>query len=194
MTAGVNDPSGVDADDFPCFSATSSTRIRIAGCTGTDGDFDGVPYQHIWPGSLKDRSQDVRFKPRSVLFTSPLFTPTARGEHELENYSRVAFETDLPAIETGCDVNTGIGCVNPPNGANFYPIYSTHGGDDGCVWQLGGPFIPGTKNNFGGTSTAEYGSLLQTVRPGVGGPVFHFDDFRQVLSQNPCRAELDREE
>jgi hypothetical protein len=123
MIAGVNDPGGVDSDDVFCFSAASSTRIGISGCLGADEDFDGVPYQHTWPGSLQDRSQDVRFNPRSVLFTSPLFTPTARGEHELENYSRVAFETDLPLIEdpavspnNNCNGSTGAGCVNPPRG------------------------------------------------------------------------------
>jgi hypothetical protein len=211
MIAGVNDPGGVDSDAVFCFSAASSTRIGISGCLGADEDFDGVPYQHTWPGSLQDRSQDVRFNPRSVLFTSPLFTPTARGEHELENYSRVAFETDLPLIEdpavspnNNCNGSTGAGCVNPPIGANFYPIYSTRGGenrdgetrddDRNCVWQLGGPFIRGTKNTFGGTSTAEYGALLPLVYPGVGGSFSRFNDFRQVLSQNPCEAKLHRDE
>jgi hypothetical protein len=194
MIAGINDPNGVDADDVGCFSATSSTRIAIAGCTGTDDDFDGVPYQHTWPGSIRDRNQDVRFNPRSVLFTSPLFTPVSAGG-TLSNYSRVAFETDLPRIEdpgvssnNNCNRSTGAGCVNPPNGANFYPIYSTHGGDLSCVWQLGGPYVPGTKNTFGGTSTAEYGSLLQLVYPSPSGPSFRYNDFRQVLSYNPCEA------
>ena len=190
--AGANDPNGLDADDVGCFPPTSSTRIGIAGCLGADSDFDGVPYQHTWPGSLQDRSQDVRFNPRSVLFTSPLFAPVGGGG-KLSNYSRVAFETDLPAIEGSCNVITGAGCVNPPNGA-FYPIYSTHGGDSGCVWQLGGPFIPGTKNTFGGTSTAEYGSLLQLFFASAGGAEFFYQDFRQVLSNNPCEAKLHREE
>ena len=206
VIAGVNDPN-VDADDVGCFPATSSTRIGIAGCLGTDGDFDGVPYQHTWPGSLQDRRHDVRFNPRSVLFTSPLFRPD-RGGGKLRNYSRVAFETDLPRIEipsdspnNNCDRSTGNGCVNPPNGANFYPIYSTRRGenddgeardDDGsCVWQLGGPFLPGTKNTFGGTSTAEYGSLLPLVYPGTGGSFSRFNDFRQVLSNNPCEAHFE---
>lgn len=201
VMAGVNDPNGVDSDDFPCFSAASSTRIGIAGCVGADIDFDGVPYQFTWPGYLQDRSRDARFNPRPVLFTSPLFRPDGRAEEQLRNYSRVAFETDLPNIEdpsfspnNNCNLSTGSGCVNPPNGANFYPIYSTSDGDrdrdddDSCVWQLGGPFIPGTKNTFGGTSTAEYGSLLQLVYPVVGGPISLFNDFRQVLSNNPCKS------
>jgi hypothetical protein len=192
----------VDADDDNCFLALVRGVSRLLGCTDADRDFDGVPYQHTWPGSVQDRSQDVGFHPRSVLFTSPLFRPDGRDE-ELRNYNRVAFETNLPNIEASCNVSTGAGCVNPPTGANFYPIYSTRGGenrdgetrddDSNCVWQLGGPFIPGTKNTFGGTSTAEYGSLLQLVFPGVGGAEFFYQDFRQVLANNPCRAELDLE-
>ena len=50
--------------------------------------------------------------------------------------------------------------MNPPNGATFYPIFSTRGGSGECLWQVGGANIPGTKNTFGGTSTAEYGPLL----------------------------------
>ncbi|MGH6811237.1 MAG: hypothetical protein ACREDM_02480 [Methylocella sp.] len=205
VMAGVNDPTGVDPDDVPCFSAASSTRSGIAGCTGADIDFDGVPYQHTWPGSIRDRSQDMRFNPRPVLFTSPLLSPDGRAEEhedELRNYSRVAFETNLPRIEVqnfssndNCNVNTGAGCVNPPIGANFYPIYSTRGGkgdrDDGdrsCVWQLGGPFIPGTKNTFSGTSTAEYGSLLPLVFPNGGVAITVFNYFWQVLTNNPCEA------
>ncbi|MGH6795970.1 MAG: hypothetical protein ACREDH_12450, partial [Methylocella sp.] len=203
VMAGVNDPDGVDFDEFFCFSAAQSTRIGIAGCYGTDIDFDGVPYQHTWPGSLQDRGQDGRFNPRPVLFTSPLFRPDSGAEEQLRNYSRVGFETDLPNIEdptfspnNNCNISTGSGCVNPPNGANFYPIYSTRGGDgdrdrddDGsCAWQLGGPYIPGTKNKFGGTSTAEYGALLQLTYADVGGTISQYQDFRQILPNNPCKA------
>jgi hypothetical protein len=81
--------------------------------------------------------------------------------------------------------------VNQPVGANFYPIYSTHGGHGGCAWQLGGPFIPGTKNTFGGTSTAEYGPLLlldYLAFGGHGATVSVFNDFRQVLTNNPREA------
>jgi hypothetical protein len=78
--AGVNDPSGIDGGDTLCFPATNSTRIGISGCTDTDDDFDGVSYQLAWPGSLQNRSQDVRFNPRSVQFTSPLFMPAGGGK------------------------------------------------------------------------------------------------------------------
>lgn len=59
---------------------------------------------------------------------------------ELWNFSRVAFEADIPAIEESsvCDVLTGKGCTNPPPGAVFYPIYSTTSVSGQCWWQLGG--------------------------------------------------------
>lgn len=52
-----------------------------------------------------------------------------------------------------------------------------------------GTFIPGTTNTFGGTSTSEYGSLLKLLYadfPGVPGTAPFFEDFRNVLSTNPC--------
>ena len=66
-----------------------------------------------------------------------------------------------------CDRTTGANCVNPPNGAQFYPS-SRRGCNGTCTWQEGGPFIPGTTNNFGGSSTAEFGPLLKTVYPWRG--------------------------
>ena len=53
---------------------------------------------------------------------------------------------------------------------------------------MGGPFIPGTTNTFGGTSAAEYGSLLHLTYPTHTGPVSLILNFRRVLSTNPCPA------
>src|SRR5262249_53270305 len=101
-----------------------STRVAITGCAGTDADFDGVPYQPFWPDG------NTTLHPTSLLFTSPLINGS-------QSYSRVAFEADIPRIEfdtiplcqrhvsNPADPNPGQGCVNPPTGANFYPIYST---------------------------------------------------------------------
>ncbi len=84
------------------------------------------------------------------------------------NFSRVAFETDLPRIEVfgppnDCNRSTGVGCVNPPNGATFYPIFTTRGPHNECLWQEGGANIPGTTRTFGGNSHTEYGALLKLV-------------------------------
>ena len=57
----------------------------------------------------------------------------------------------------------------------------------GCFWQLGGAHITGTTNTFGGSSAAEFGPLLFLDYPGPGfTPIHRTNDFRQVLSNNPC--------
>jgi hypothetical protein len=190
-TGPCADP-GSDADDDYCFSAAFSLLVPIGGCAATDNNFDGTPYQTVWPGTNPNHGQDRRFHPTSVLFTSPVFNGS-------RNYNRVAFEADLPRIEAAdfggiCNRSTGENCVNPPPGANFYPIYTTgsadgdqHGDHGSCVWQLGGTHIPGTTNTFGGNSTAEYGPLLLSNYPNVGfHPRFRYNNFRRVLSSNPC--------
>jgi len=181
--ASSSDHTGADGDDAGCFPASASTRIQISGCLGTDVDFDGVPYQKVWPGTLTNPGQDQRLNASPILFTSPLFNGT-------ENYARVAFEADLPRIEfatsPACNRSTGANCVNPPVGANFYPFFTTRMMNGTCTWQEGGANIPGTKNTFGGSSTAEFGPLLQLTYPTVGTTVNRYNNFRQVLSSNPC--------
>ena len=174
----------------------------IGGCLDTDNDFDGTSYKNVWPGTNRNQGQDRKYHPTAIEFTSPVFNGS-------RNYNRVAFEADLPRIEANdfggiCDRNTGENCVNPPAGANFYPIFTTGSGNGGhgvpgdhgqpgnhgsCVWQLGGRYIHGTTNTFGGNSTAEYGPLLQSAYPGAGFmPRFRYNNFRQILSSNPCRS------
>jgi hypothetical protein len=180
-----------DDDDTGCFSAAFSLLVPVGGCIATDNDFDGSSYQRVWPGTDPNRGQDKKYHPTSVLFTSPKFNAS-------QNYSRIAFETDLPRIEAAdfggnCNRFTGENCVNPPPGANFYPIYSTgvsHPGRVGhCVWQLGGPYMKGTTNTFGGNSTAEFGPLLFTDYPNPNPAIRHrTNNFRNVLSYNPCPA------
>jgi hypothetical protein len=186
--AGTNDASGLDGDDVGCFGPADSLRIQIGGCFGSDEDFDGASYLKDWPGSTTP-AVDARFHPTAVHFAGPFF-------NGVEKYSRNGFEADLPRIEaadsidprfTPCNRLTGANCVNPPPGAQFYPIYSTRGGPLGCEWQEGGANIPGTRNTFGGTSTAEFGPLLQLTYPSTGfKPVQRFNDFRQILARNPC--------
>jgi len=176
-----------DSDDAGCFPASVSLRVQISGCIATDTDFDGPAYQRTWPGSTNP-TEDRQLHPTAIEFSSPVFN----GFHR---YARMGFETDLPRIEAAdsidarfppCDRTTGANCVNPPPGAQFYPLFTTRGFGPGCRWQLGGPNIPGTTNTFGGTSTAEFGPLLRSVYPGVGGPTYRINNFRRVLPYNPC--------
>ena len=185
--------SGLDEDDGNsfCVPGTDSSLVKINGCFSDDLDWDGQSYQKDWPGTNPSPGQDKKLHPTPIMFTSPL------TDHGTKNYSTIAFEADLPAIESAqdnpplCDRSTGANCVNPPAGAAFYPIYSTTNANGTCQWQEGGPFIPGTINDFGGTSTKEYGPLLQTVFPTVdanGNPttITRYENFNSGDMANPC--------
>jgi len=185
---GAQDPS-LDADDVGCVPGTDSSLVHINGCFGDDEDFDGQSYRLDWPGTNPNVFLDRLLHPTPVLFTSP----TTHGH----NYSTVAFETDLPRIEASdsqlnppfCDRNTGANCVNPPNGAQFYPFYSTTVRNGTCTWQEGGKYLPFTTNNFGGSSTAEYGPLLKTVYPEPGFTTAElYNNFNSGDMANPCRV------
>ncbi len=184
----LGDNNKKDADDSACFNADESLLIQVGGCIATDNDFDGVSYQKTWPGTLSPPALDAAVNPSSILFTSPTF---GGGQ----NFQRVGFEADLPRIEAAdfggiCDRSTGANCVNPPPGSNFYPFFSTRAdATHGCLWQLGGASIPGTTNTFGGNSAAEFGPLLFLDYPGPGNvPIHRTNDFRQVLTNNPCES------
>ena len=200
-STAADDPPGID--DNVCYDAALLTAlglIPIGGCLDADIDFDGVPYRkNTWPGTFANPFFDSLVHAQPVIFSSPLYLNSS-GKKE-KNYSRVAFETDMPRIETNtnppcqrhlsnpADPNPGQGCVNPPVGADFYPIYSTRGGEDGCRWQVGGPYLPFTIENFGGTSAAEYGPLVAFVYPASNGqPQYIFETFHQTLRKNPCSA------
>lgn len=183
-TAGVTEGGTTipDSDDAGCFADSQSLLVKVSGCIGTDVDFDGPEYNAAaWPASPNT--------PDPITFTSPRFNGNQR-------FSQVAFEADLPRIEdpsassnNNCNRSTGAGCVNPPNGASFYPIFTTTStsGLGKCAWQEGGANIPGTTNTFGGTSTAEYGPLLR-LNYASSPTTFssRFNDFRQILGNNPC--------
>lgn len=193
-----------DGDDNFCFPASLSVRVKINGCTDTNTGFDGLGYQPVWPDG------NTKLHPTPFLFTSPL-----TGEDYDVNYSRVAFEADLPRIEAAdfggpCDRITGIGCTLFPkddqgNVRAFYPFFSTVGGGgaeargvagnsqngdngQGCMWGFGNT-LPGTISDFG--KTAQWGTLLKEtyLRFGFHGQTREvYNNFRQILA-NPCLAQ-----
>ena len=190
---GNQDPNGIDPDDGNgfCVPKSDSSLVKIDGCFSSDGDWDGQSYQNDWPGTDPNVSRDRAQHPTPVLFTSPKTSNGTTG------YSTIAFETDLPRIEAPdsqdnppfCDRTTGANCVNPPNGAQFYPFFSTTNANGSCAWQEGGNFIPGTTNNFGGSSAAEFGPLLQTVYPAAGfTTIERYNNFNSGDLANPCPA------
>jgi len=178
--AGADDPGGLDDDDVGCVPGKDAWIVHINGCFGSDVDFDGPSYQNDWPGTIPDPKADQKIHPEPVMFTSP----TTVGA---SNYPTIAFEADLPRIESTCNRTTGSGCVNPPPGAQFYPFYSTTVANGTCAWQEGGDFLPGTVNNYGGSSAAEYGPLLSTVYP-IPGPttVARYNNFNSGDQPNGC--------
>jgi hypothetical protein len=207
--------SGPLNDDRTCFPApvVDSTGATVnnsfTGCLRSDSDFDGPEYQNgTWPGSTGAVTDNVS---TPILFTSPLFGG-GKGKgpgHGLHNYSQVAFEADLPRIEgtdsttnNNCqrhlsnpaDPSPGAGCVDPPNGATFYPIFSTTTGPGpSCWWQEGGANIAGTTNNFGGAPGVEYGGLLVSDYPVASpspGISQRLNNFHNTLANNPCPAPM----
>ncbi|HXN04266.1 MAG TPA: hypothetical protein VN895_05480 [Candidatus Acidoferrum sp.] len=179
-----NDVEKTDGDDFGCFNSSQSTLVKVAGCIGTNTGFDGVPYQPVWPDGSANH-------PTSILFGSPL----TNGK----NYSRVAFEADLPRIEAAdfggaCNRVTGAGCTRIPvtdegAPANFYPFFSTQQANGSCTWALGNDNPGVTTHDFG--KNDQYGPLLflNFLQFGGGGAIRTItDDFRGVLSSNPCPA------
>ncbi len=169
-------------------------RIAVNGCTDSNTGFDGLDYQTVWPDG------NTTLHPEPVLFSSPL---TGRSGHV--NYSRVAFEANLPRIETNtCNRTTGAGCTLIPTTdagtpAAFYPFFSAfqHGGQNAalqkppsgaggrCMWAFGND-LPGASTDFG--RNAQYGSLLSSTYLAFGGhgaTVNLINNFRQILP-NPC--------
>jgi hypothetical protein len=190
------DPQG---DDVFCLPAEASTRIKIGGCLNTDGDFDGTSYNFTWPGSISNPVADHLLNAEPVRFTSPLT--------DGRNFTTMAFESNISRSESDdtefggavpcqrhitnpADPSPGTGCVNPPPGSNFYPFYSTTKLHGTCWWQQGGPYIPGTTNDFGGSAQAEYGPLRAISYPTApfGTVTTRFNDFRSDERSNPCPA------
>jgi hypothetical protein len=189
------DPAG--DDDF-CLPASASLKVKIGGCLDIDGDFDGVAYNFTWPGSISNPIADRLLHPTSFLFSSPT-------THD-KSYGSMAFESDISRnesddtafrVDTPCqrhllnpsDPHPGVGCVNPPPNSSFYPFYSTRNVNGTCMWQEGGPYIPGTTNRFGGSAHAEYGPLQAISYPTapLGTITKRFNDFRRNLGNVPCK-------
>jgi len=160
--------------------------VNVTGCLDSNIGFDGTSYQPVWPdGNTKKR-------PTSVLFTSPM-----TGATYTTAFERTAFEGDQPRVENypTCDRFTGMGCtivpttddLGPtglPEPAQCYPFFSTRWDGATCWWQFGN-HIPGSTNDFG--QQAQYGTLLNITYTDLGGhPTTRYNDFRNVLSSNPC--------
>jgi hypothetical protein len=170
-----------DEDDIFCFPASEALLYKVSGCSFDNvPGWDGASYQKLWPDG------NTRLHPTPFQFTSP-----ETGRNYAVQYSRAAFETDLPSNELQCDVVTGKGCTRIPitdenKPAAFYPFYTTTRTSQGCEWQFGNN-VPGESRNFG--QVAEYGKLLKLSYTDKGGGASRFyEDYRKILPANPCLA------
>jgi hypothetical protein len=196
---------GANPEDTGCFPASYSLLVPIQGCQGQNTGFDGTPYSTVaWPGT----GQPSNMTPQPLKFKSPYFgSSPITGQ-----YQRTAFETDLIALENSfppyggapytCSTQSaGPQCQNPPSTDDstagnvvqaFYPIFSTvlsTGWVGQCMWAEGGGNQFQTINNFGGTSTSEYGPPLGFYYPLNGaspGVRFRYENYRNIIA-NPCK-------
>lgn len=145
-----------DVDDQPCFG-TSPVSI-LAGCIGSDLDFDGTSYQADWPDGTNHTATPV-------MFSAPRTAPMGSSNYRTQ-YPVIQYEADVLASETACQP-TGAGCTMPPAGANFYPFYSVtqhadfdtagafgHRDGDDCMFEIGN--MTHGVNDFG--KDAQYGT------------------------------------
>jgi hypothetical protein len=185
------DQEAADGDDNFCSSADQSLLYPATGCVDSNAPgFDGVSYQNYWPDGSSTR-------PTPVLFSSP-----KTGTAYTTSYPQIAFEADLPRIEASdlggnCQrLTTGANCVDPPmtdDGAPaaFYPYFSTVSTPNGtasCSYGIGST-LPNTIDNFGGSSSAEFGPLLHTTYwtfGGHGATNQRYNNFNSGSFANPC--------
>ena len=171
-------PNGTCVDhggETDCFPASASLLIRISGCIEPITNFRSVSYQPVWPDG------NIILHPTSVSFTSPLTSSRYNV-----NYARIAFETNLPYLESAngyCNINTGIGCTLIPRSTPFYPFFSTHQVQGQCNWQIGG-IIPDSINEF--HQNKQYGAITKQTYTHLRGVITYYNIFRQIFSSNPC--------
>ena len=154
----------------------------MTGCIGTNQGFDGVSYQPRWPDG------DTYLHPSPQFFSSPL-----TGAAYDTNYTRVAFESDVPRITSTdlggtCDRDTGKGCTRTPRTddgvfARYYPFFSSGSAAGSCWWTIGNDVSRFTTNDYG--RVAQYGALLKLTYLSGHGTVSRYNDFRKILPTNP---------
>jgi hypothetical protein len=155
-----------NGEETPCYPGPN-----IRGCLGTDRDFDGFAYQADWPDGTANHPGPWTFKSPQTL---------SNGTWK-SAYDKIQFESDMPLISRGCHVFTGIGCTNPPPGANFYPWFHLLPSGRGCAWALSND-IPGQLSNFGGEQAA-WGPLELTD---YGAGFITYSNFASGVLSNPC--------
>jgi hypothetical protein len=184
--------------------------------TGGDPDFDAVTYTTSWPGSTTQTQdvalhpQPLEFTPFTFYYAlASQYVNYQRVAFE-NDLPRIELDVANGPGAKPCNRLTGVDCTDPAtpawNSGNpvFYPIYTTtteHNvnlpGGESCIWQYGGnyadpsytPSFPNyPTNTFGGTAGSEFGTTFNPYYyPGTGPAVeYKMDDYRNILSSNPC--------
>jgi hypothetical protein len=157
-----------------------------SGCNGQNDGFDGTSYLPPLARGQHPPAPDV----------DPAVQPRT-GHSSQATYPRIAFEADLPAIESSagnqrCNVTTGQGGTRIPltddgTPAKFYPFYTKGYTPQGCRWSIGNVIPDFTTNDFG--RNQEWGTIASDphlVYGGGGATHDLFLNFRQFLA-NPCQ-------
>jgi hypothetical protein len=183
MEIGHFESADGDSDDPPCFPGPT-----VAGCIGSDIDFDGTSYLLDWPDGTRNHATSVAISSVTGGGIGPLSMSDDTHKYD-QPFPIIQLETDVSASEATCQPN-GVGCVVPPEGAQFYPFYAVakneegdqggngndqsqgNGNDQGqgsCKLVFGNFTGPGI-NNFGGD--AQYGpsNLYWFFGQNSGGP------------------------
>jgi len=162
----TEDPN-LEPDDSPCFRAGDTHGGTAAPNLATgcdvffdaigDLDYDGTSYYPDWPDSVTPDNF-----PSTFLQSQPTTNDGRR-------YPQIQFMTDASATElnTNCDLNSGVGCVLPPQGpGNFYPYWTQARVGGLCVWEFGNMQ---NGNTFGGD--AQYGAVGPDTIGAFAGPI-----------------------
>jgi hypothetical protein len=145
----------IDGVEIPAFSADN--QCFADRFQNGDLDFDGVSYQpNAWPDG----------SPGHPTYFEVIGPFDAQGQP----YPQVQFETDANGSAFLCNISTGVGCVLPLIGSNFYPFWSispysfaafsspdltSSWQSTLCAWTFGN-VSPQTIEDFG--KAAQYGS------------------------------------
>ena len=155
MEIGHFETADGDSDDAGCFPGPT-----VAGCLGSDVDFDGTSYLFDWPDGTRNNATSIAIHSVKGGGIGPLSMSDDTGKYD-QPFPIIHIQTTVSASESTCQPN-GVGCVVPPVGAQFYPFYAVardrenDEGDDGqsCA-LLFGNFSGHDINNLGGD--AQYG-------------------------------------
>jgi hypothetical protein len=190
MEIGHFEFKDTDTDDRFCFPASPITGPLVAGCFGSDFDFDGGSYLRDWPDGTRANATSIKIRSSRGHGIGPL--SASQDHHGREVYvhpfATLQFETGVSASDPTC--TTPSNCVVPPRGAAFYPFYALRDGDDDdrehgeergrhCALIFG---------NFSGRGILDFGRDAQYGSPDVARA---FQEHVSAVLLNPCLPRID---